>query len=208
MTTGDLSPIWQRLTALGDLAVLLPCVLITAAWLAAKTETRRLAGTWLLFQLSIVAVVVGSKLLYMAWGIGIRAWDFTGLSGHSTMAATIWPCLFSALVPRTHRWPGFAFGWGLAAWVAWSRIELGVHSMAEVLSGLAFGGCAALAYVRHMGSVWRFPARTYGAVLAMVVLILLVIGGRFPSERWLRSMAQFMSLHHTIYARRDLRGEP
>jgi hypothetical protein len=87
---------WTYITALGDFDVLLPCIAIMGSWLLWSTSTRLLAWRWLSVLTLVGTAVVMSKLVFTAWGIGIPSLDFTGFSGHSAMAATVWPAAFTA----------------------------------------------------------------------------------------------------------------
>lgn len=211
MTAGVSLPIWRHVTMLGDLVVLAPCVIVTVVWLAAKVETRTLAWKWLLLQVLVVCAVSSSKLLYMAWGVGIRPLDFIGVSGHSALAAAIWPSLFSLLAMPNRpniRALAFVLGLVLAFLIAMSRLELHVHSVAEVASGLLLGGCVAISFLRHAGPAWHSPGRVYWCVILIVIMIPFFCEGRFPSERVLRFAAQHLGVDGAVYVRRDLHALP
>ena len=82
---------------------------------------------------------------FMGWGIGIRELDFTGFSGHSALSASIWPVMmwlltgrFSTAVRKTAVLSGYA----LALLIGYSP-AIHVHSVSEVISGLALGPPAA-----------------------------------------------------------------
>lgn len=80
--------LWNLITRFGDSSLLLPCALFIYAWLLLRRETYN-ANCWLLLFSLAAGVTLVSKLAFMGWGIGIPAWNFTGLSGHSMMAASV-----------------------------------------------------------------------------------------------------------------------
>jgi membrane-associated phospholipid phosphatase len=200
---------WTFITALGDFAVLLPCIAIMVSWLFWSTSTRLLAWRWLSVLTLVGTAVVISKLAFMAWGIGIPALDFTGLSGHSAMAATVWPAVLSLLVSqwgRTWRLSGAATGFALALAIAISRVVLHAHSMSEVLLGLMLGAGVTLNFLRHHGASWRLQGSVYPAALLLLLILPWVYGHRFPSEQILKFLAQHLNIENAVYTRRYFKG--
>jgi membrane-associated phospholipid phosphatase len=146
MNTFDLShtvPFWHVLTRLGEAEILLPAALLTAAALAARAETRKLAMGWMLLVAVAGLVTTASKVAFIGWGLGWAAVNFTGVSGHAMFASAIYPVLMvsclSGATPGRRRL-ALLLGCIFALLVAISRIEVGAHSLSEVLAGLAVGG--------------------------------------------------------------------
>ena len=115
------------------------------------------------------------KLAFMGWGIGIRELDFTGFSGHSALSASIWPVMmwlltgrFSTAVRKTAVLSGYA----LALLIGYSRTAIHVHSVSEVISGLALG--AASSYFMAAAQ-YAPPALSYRKIAAALLLPLLLI---------------------------------
>lgn len=196
---------WMAITAFGDSAVLLPCAALMLLWLWVLPDTRALAWRWGALFLGVAGLVIASKLAFMAWGWGIRRLDFIGLSGHSAMAAAVWPALFAlAYGSSSRRWRWLATGCGLllALLVAVSRLMLHVHSAAEVVSGFLVGAAAVLLFLCRHDERWQLRGRGWLLVISVALMLPLVYGHRFPTEHILRLVAQQLSLDHSVYTRR------
>jgi membrane-associated phospholipid phosphatase len=199
---------WISITALGDSAVLLPCAAIMLFWLYVSPNTRGLALRWGALFLGVAGLVALSKLAFMAWGWGIRRLDFIGLSGHSAMAALVWPALLALLcgsASRRWRLAAAAGGLVLALLIAVSRLMLHVHSAAEVVSGFLVGAAAALFFLLHYDGRWYLHGRGWLLAISVALVLPLVYGHRFPTERILRLVAQDLSLDNMVYTRRYFR---
>lgn len=199
---------WSSVTALGDSAVLLPCASLMLLSLCVAPPTRGLAWRWAALFLAVAGLVAASKLIFMSWGWGIRRLDFIGLSGHSAMASIVWPSLIGLLcghAPRRWRLAAWATGLLLALLVAVSRLMLHVHSTAEVISGLIVGATAALAFLFRYDTRWQLSRIRWLLGVSILVILPLVYGHRFPSERILRVVAQQLSLDGAVYTRRYFR---
>lgn len=195
---------WLSITALGDCAVVLPCAGLVFAWLYVASDGRALAWRWLLLFLCIAGLVAVSKLIFMAWGLGIRHFDFTGLSGHSTMAALVWPLLLTLVsgdAARCWRWLCTAVGLLLALLIGASRLCLHLHSATEVVAGFVAGSFAALWFRWWYGERVRLLRRGWMLAASVLLVLPFVHGHRFPSERMLRFVAQHLSLNKAVYSR-------
>jgi membrane-associated phospholipid phosphatase len=165
---------WQLITRLGEAPILLPAALLAALALLTQAQTRPTAGRWLLALLLAATLTTVTKLAFIGWGVGIRTLNFTGISGHAMFAASIYPCLLavmaSNLPPWAQRWAVGA-GLALAVAVGLSRIEVGAHSLSEVVSGLVLGGLVTSAALLSNG----LPRRAIGWVLPAVLVLWLVL---------------------------------
>ncbi len=113
--------------------------------------TRAAGWQWALIFGFTGGVVCLSKLAFMGWGIGSERYDFTGFSGHSALAASIWPPLLWTLTGRfSHPIRSIALltGWILPFAIGVSRLEIRVHSVSEVISGLILGYLASALFLR------------------------------------------------------------
>lgn len=165
---------WPLVTQLGNALWLLPAAGVLAAWLW-LTGLRRMAVAWSACFSLLVLLVLGSKLAFLGWGLGVRALDFTGFSGHSAMATSVFT-MFLYLV-----WPGGPRRWGvraavaagllIGAAVAASRVVLHTHSVSEVVAGFGVGAAAALLAIAWGDRVPR-PAPHRWALAALVGLLL------------------------------------
>lgn len=152
----------------GDSRLLLPAALLLL--LAAKPIPSNIRLRWSLAIAVTGVIVLTSKLLFLGWGIGIRALDFTGFSGHAAMSAALWPVLLGLAL--AHRPSGCTIGAGvglaLAAAIAWSRVPIGAHSWSEVISGVLLGATATWYSLRTT------PTRLPRSVTPWVIIALLL----------------------------------
>ncbi|UXY16990.1 phosphatase PAP2 family protein [Chitiniphilus purpureus] len=164
---------WFLITLFGHAWLMFGLALVIAVVLAFN-GTRAAAWRWLWLLGLAVGITIASKLAFLGWGLGIRALDFTGVSGHAMYAMAIWPMLAAVLTEGrapTLRMTALGGAVLLALAVGWSRLKLGVHSPAEVVSGALLGGAVAAAAVGGVraGPAWR-PALLLAAVLGSALL--------------------------------------
>lgn len=168
------SAFWHLITRLGEVQILLPAALLAALALLKEAHHRPIAYRWLLALCSAATVTTTTKLAFIGWGIGIRQLNFTGISGHSMFAASIYPCLLAVMASRLSvRFQGLAVGAGLALAVAvgLSRIEVGAHSVSEVIAGLLLGGLVSAVALVPSG----MPRGAMGFLMPAVVVAWLVL---------------------------------
>lgn len=130
------------LTWLGDSGFLLPAALWIAVWLGIRSHTRALALLWILLFGFGGSLIASSKIAFLGWGIGSARLDFTGFSGHTAIAASVWPVACWLAVSRWEhpvRVAAAVFGWLLAAFIGLTRLALDAHSLSEVVAGYALG---------------------------------------------------------------------
>jgi len=199
---------WPLITRLGDSSLLAPAAAFVFCWLLHRRETAK-AGLWaLLFGFS-TALVVGSKLAFMGWGIGIPNLNFTGISGHSMMAGAVLPILAAQLF--SSRRAGLVAA-GLAALVAvlvgLSRLAINVHSPAEVYAGLALGLGTSAAFL----GATRIHLPAFNPALLALVLALgvaqTVTGVRAPTHQLLERIAAHLAERDQPYQRGQWAGQP
>lgn len=145
---------WHLLTRLGEMQILLPAALLACLPLLREPTSRAFVGRWWLAVGTAAVLTTATKLAFIGWGIGISALNFTGISGHAMFAASVYPVLVAVLasrLPPAVQRLAFTAGLALAVGVGISRIEVGAHSMSEVIAGLALGGLVTLA------TTWRGP---------------------------------------------------
>ncbi|MGO4390289.1 phosphatase PAP2 family protein [Variovorax sp. M-6] len=138
----DLGQILHAITWFGDSGFLLPAALWIAVWLGIRSGTRPLAVLWvLLFGLGGALIAV-SKIAFLGWGIGSVSLDFTGFSGHTAIAASVWPVACWLVASRWEhrvRVGAAVLGWLFAAFIGATRLALDAHSLSEVVLGYAIG---------------------------------------------------------------------
>ncbi len=172
-------------TDFADQAVVLPVALMVLAALA-LSGWRRAALAWALCIGATLGATLALKLLTMACGIGGAA-GLESPSGHVAGAAAVYGGL-AGLLPR-RRGAGVAAA-GLAsamvaALVGATRIELGVHTLADVCVGGAAGLAGACAMRALSGDrPSALPTRRIAA--AVFAAMLLCHGQRLNAEPRLR----------------------
>ncbi|VTU16676.1 PAP2 superfamily protein [Variovorax sp. PBL-H6] len=133
---------WYSITWFGDSGFLLPVAAWIAVWLGVRTATRPIAWRWLALFGAAGALVAASKIAFMGWGIGSAMLNFTGISGHTMLSASIWPVAFWLVAahwqPRV-RAAAAALGWAFAALIGLSRLAIYAHSKSEVAAGFLLG---------------------------------------------------------------------
>jgi membrane-associated phospholipid phosphatase len=195
--------LWLSITSVGSAGVMIPLALATAAWLAIGYP-KRLALCWLVLFGGASMLVLLSKIAFIGWGIGLRRWDFTGISGHAMVSSAALPvAMFVALLPGSRWIRGLGVSVGVVAGivVGVSRLRLNAHSVSEVIAGCALGALAALLFVAY---AWRAEAgrlspAPVAASLAMVALLL--HGVSVPTQRWVTDIALQISGHERPFIR-------
>ncbi len=144
---------WLLVTRLGEAQILLPMVLAASLWLIWRRHAWPLVPWWWLLLGGAAGLTLATKLAFIGWGLGSAALDFTGISGHAMVAASVLPALFGLTASRAPR-PARVLAWGagaaLAAMVALSRRVIGVHSASELVAGLALGALVSAAVFAAM----------------------------------------------------------
>ncbi|MGO4764723.1 phosphatase PAP2 family protein [Cupriavidus sp. 2KB_3] len=197
---------WPLVSRVGESALLMPCALVVFAWLQSSRapHDRANAVRWALTLGCAVALVVASKLAYMGWGIGSRAFDFTGISGHSTMAAAVLPVLARLLVPERHRAMAalaVAASVAIAIVVGVSRLALEVHSPAEVVAGLALGFSASATFLAWSARPLRAAPRVVAGVVLLLALAAPHPSVSLPTHGMLERIASHLAGREAPYRR-------
>ncbi|MEI7538528.1 MAG: phosphatase PAP2 family protein [Comamonadaceae bacterium] len=165
---------WHLLTRLGEVQILLPAALFSMLVLAHNSDTRSLATNWLGLLSLASLLTLASKIVFIGWGIGSAWLDFTGLSGHTMFAAAVYPLLLGTLASRLPPWgqkAAVAAGFALALLVGMSRLEVGAHSLSEVVVGLLLGGAASAFAIARAG----LPRSGIGSSLTVLVALWVLI---------------------------------
>lgn len=185
---------WQSLSWLGDTGLMVPVAVVIGLTLLTSSQTRRLALAWAGCFLAVAALVVGTKLAYVGWGIGSSQLDFTGVSGHAAFAAATWPAVFWLLTSRFKapvQRGAIALGVVAALAIAASRLVLKAHSESEVIAGTLIGGAAAATFLQR--AIGNATASTRQAIATAVLITLLVLAQHArptPTGTWLRQFTQ------------------
>jgi len=195
---------WHGLSMLGSLPVTGPLGVAIAAWLLAGRSWKLSLSWCLLFGLGML-LVMATKLAWIGWGVGMPDVKFGGLSGHSMRACAVFPVASYLAFHNAEeggRRLATAAGVALALLVSVSRVPVLAHSWSEVVSGalVGLGVSAAFISIAHSPSRQRF-----GPVVAGLALPLLLIVPQvepLPTERWMTTLALYLSGHEKPFERR------
>ncbi|AJY43854.1 phosphatase PAP2 family protein [Burkholderia humptydooensis] len=135
------------LTNFGDPILTAPLAFAVLSWLAA-TGRRRAALAWAFGFACAAGVVAMTKFVYAGWGIGIAAWRFTGVSGHTMLGAAVYPLVAAICVRDAHVRRAIAAGLAFALAIGMSRVLLGFHSWSEIVTGWLLGAAVAVSTAR------------------------------------------------------------
>lgn len=197
--------IWHDLTSAGDSALLLPLIGWAFVWLAIPRPSRTQGWRWLFAVVACGGVVSVSKLLFMAWGVGLPGLDYTGFSGHSALSALVWPSIAALLARRGKaavQKMAVAAGVLLALGIAISRVFLKAHSISEVVLGCALGLAVAGWFLRGRAGTPMPSARAVTLLAGGAVLLTLAFYGRvFPSQHVLKEVALAISGRGEVFRR-------
>jgi len=210
MLTPQPSAIWLVITHLGAAGIMLPMFALIAAelWLAGQKSALL---TWMLAMTAGVAVVLASKIAFIGWGWGSASLNFTGISGHTMLASSVFPVWMGWLLAgpgRRFSLVGVMLGLAIGAVVGWSRLVLGAHSPSEVVLGWLLGlGISLVASKAMMG---RSLSPDWARFAGMLLLLAFSpsLSGYLPTRKWEVGIALTLSGHSRPYARQDLYRPP
>jgi membrane-associated phospholipid phosphatase len=160
---------WVAVSAMGESRLVLPAALIAMLFIAMMQRPPVMNWLWAFGMAG--GIVLVSKLAFLGWGIGWAAINFTGFSGHSMVSAAVYPVLGYAIGNRYSRriaWILAGAGSLLALLIGVSRLELGAHSVSEVVLGLLIGGLVS-GVVLGRWPVGRLGVRISAVALAFVI---------------------------------------
>lgn len=194
---------WHFITNFGDSAVMLPAALTIGVWLIAGGAWRATLIWLAAFGLG-AALVIGTKVAFMGWGVGIASLNFTGVSGHTMLATSVTLTavyLLSLGLPQAYRLGLMAAALLVPLTVGISRLVLNAHSPSEVLSGLLIGGLVAASFVlaTRREPAPRLPPGVM--VIALAVVCGLMHGHEAGAQGMIEHLSLYLSGHGTAYTR-------
>lgn len=198
--------IWIAITHLGAVGIMLPMFLLISAGLWRAGQKSDLL-TWILAMSAGGAVVLASKFAFIGWGWGSAALDFTGISGHTMLATSIFPVWMGRLLAGTERrftLPGVLLGLTIGAAVGVSRLVLGAHSPSEVVAGWLVGLAVSLAACTLMRERRSVQAASGLGIVVLLLAFSPTWSGYFPTHKWEIRIALTLSGHARPYVRQDL----
>jgi len=165
------------ITELGDPAVALAVVAAVLAWLLWR-RTWRDARYWLaavVFGELVVATIKVALHFPRPDGFAAVATSYSFPSGHASMSTVIYGFLAVLVAPAFRagwRWLPYAAAALLIGAIAFSRLYLGAHWLADVLAGVGLGGAwvalLAIARERHGAGNPPIPGLAVAAGLAFL----------------------------------------
>lgn len=199
---------WHAFTWLGDSGLMLPSAFLIGLWLLAVRRTLPSALLWVLCFGIGALTVLASKLAFMGWGIGSARLNFTGLSGHTALSASIWPValwLMASRAPHRARVVAAMIGWALAAAIGVSRLALYAHSLSEVAGGLIVGVTVSATFLALQHR--RAHPRLWWPVVLLSLMTPLAFqqpGSPAPTQSLLERIAVHLAGIEQPYTRADL----
>jgi hypothetical protein len=164
----------------------------------------KMAVLWCgLFGLAM-ALVLATKIAFVGWGIGIESVDFTGISGHATRAAMVYPVLFYYAfqrAPRKFTGPGIYVGVLLGLLISVSRVMVNAHSGSEIVAGQLLGSAMAAIYLGSMKNHVVLTSRRWLLAFSMSLLFVSPAVKPVPTERAVTKLALLISGHKRPFTR-------
>ena len=201
---------WGGFTWLGDSGLLLPTSILILPWLLIARRTWPTALLWVATFGAGSALILASKLAFMGWCIGSARFNFTGFSGHTAIAASVWPVVLWLLTARgSHRVRTVAvlFGFFLATLIGVSRLAVFAHSASEVATGLVLGVVVSATFL-NIARRWPRPNVWWPLIVLsfMTPLLLQTPGEPAPTQSLLEVIAVKLSGNERACTRDDLLG--
>lgn len=180
-------------THFGDLAVLLPLIVVVAVWLLVVRGVRPA-----LWWLGAVAFCTGGtaflKLFFYACP---PLDDLRSPSGHTSLSTLIYGTLTAAVVIEARGWQRLlAAGAGalLVLSVAVSRIVLDAHSVAEVVLGLVIGSASLALFLTPYAREHTVPLPVRWLVISVAVFMILLNGRELRAEDFLHALGVYLNV--------------
>jgi membrane-associated phospholipid phosphatase len=173
------------LSGLGDVVVVAPASAALVVGLI-LLRARRDAVAFALAMFACAALALLAKLAFAACGFAPR-FDIESPSGHAALGAAFYGSLAALLGggrPVGARLALYVAAGCAAAAVAYGRVELRAHSVAEVVCGLLIGAAAAVLFVTLRGPPRRLSLTPQMLVRASPIAVLLAIDLALFTDRW------------------------
>lgn len=207
--TEPFPPLGTIVTNFGAAGVMVPVLVLACAGLW-RTGQSAAAAWWLILIAIGGTLVLATKIAFLSFGLGIAELDFTGISGHTTLATAILPVWLGALLGGERRQARFALvgvlaGLALGALVGWSRVHLGAHSPSESVLGWILGAGISYLTLRVLNPRVRAPWLTWSASLILLLTLSPSLSSYLPTHRWERELAKAISGREALHSRARLK---
>lgn len=186
---------WTSISRLGDAALTVPLAAVCSAWLATSMHGWRITASWLMLLGGGMLAVGVTKVLYAGCGIEIRAIHFRMISGHTMLAASVWPMAFLlALHDGWHVRARIALlpGSALAAAIATARVFDHAHTVSEVAVGWIVGMLVMVTLLRWKAAPLLLPWRRFPAAASMLVVSGIAYGYCSPIQAAIETYSPFL----------------
>lgn len=178
----------QFITDFADLAVTLPVVALVCIALAAQHAVQQ-AAMLAVATGTTLALVVVFKLAVFAGSAHHANVSLQSPSGHTAGAIIVYGGLFRLLGPQRWRVAGAVMVAGI---VAFTRVDLGLHTVADVCAGAATGGggLLLLGWLLERPQFLPSAAPRRAVTVAVAAAAMIVMHGRhIGGEHALRQLA-------------------
>jgi membrane-associated phospholipid phosphatase len=183
--------------------ITIPITLTMAIWLLVAREWKPAILWCTLFGFANL-LVLATKVAFVGWGIGIEALDFTGISGHATRAAMVYPILFYfglQAAPRRVNGRGVYLGMAVGAMISISRVMVNAHSGSEILAGWLLGTCMCLIFLKVMKTHTVLISRRWLLACSFSLLFISPLMRPFESDDLITDLALYLSGHQVPFTR-------
>ncbi|RQZ09489.1 phosphatase PAP2 family protein [Burkholderia sp. Bp9031] len=188
---------WTSISHLGDAALIVPLAAVCSAWLATSMHGWRITVSWLMLLGGGMLAVGLTKILYAGCGIEIQTIHFRVISGHTMLAASVWPMAFLlALHDGWHVRAHVALlpGSALAAAVATARVFDHAHTVSEVTTGWIIGTLVTVTLLRWKAAPVLLPWRRSPAAASMLAVSSIAYGYSSPIQAAIDTYSPFLCM--------------
>jgi hypothetical protein len=207
--TGSAPDFIARLVGIGDAGVMLPAATAVTVWLAAQGRLRLALG-WVLLFVAGVAVVVASKVAFLAWGFGIPAIGMRALSGHAMQTSAVMPVLLYLLLERQSPGPrrgAITAGLGFGAVIGVLLAAFGYHTWSESIAGAAVGATVSIGFLARLKRCAPSTPRVPAVMFALAAFIAGWLAWAPEHELLVRHAALYFSGQPATYSYRTWQPE-
>jgi 4-amino-4-deoxy-L-arabinose transferase-like glycosyltransferase len=191
----------EKIVSLGSIAIMIPAGAAISVMLAVQRAWKA-ALLWIVLFLLAIALVVASKVMFMAWGTGIRSIDFKAASGHAMLTAAVYPVLFYLALQTYHStvWMcGVLLGIVLGVGMGIFLVVDDFHSSSEAGAGCAIGAAVSLGFVRILRGGPRMRISPQSLLCSAGTFLLIWSAEPASLELWMRDIAHILSKHGHLY---------